>query len=69
MANPIVSSSQSGDRSHQEMIWIPGGVFIDLFSGVTPEVVKPLEFVVLTAVLASGTRCWPNRAWRFFTSR
>lgn len=31
-----------------------GGVFIDLFSGVTPEVVKPSEFVILTAVLASG---------------
>ena len=31
-----------------------GGVLIDLFSGVTPEVVKPSEFVILTAVLASG---------------
>ena len=31
-----------------------GGVFIDLFSGVTPEVMKPSEFVILTAVLASG---------------
>jgi uncharacterized membrane protein YeiH len=30
-----------------------GGVFIDLFSGVTPEIVKPSEHVVTTAVLAS----------------
>jgi uncharacterized membrane protein YeiH len=30
-----------------------GGVFIDLFSGVTPEVVRPSEHVVTTAVLAS----------------
>jgi uncharacterized membrane protein YeiH len=30
-----------------------GGVLIDLFSGVTPEVVMPAEHVVTTAVLAS----------------
>src|SRR5580698_5349265 len=30
-----------------------GGVFIDLFSGVTPEVVRPCEQMVTTAVLAS----------------
>src|SRR6476659_10239822 len=32
-----------------------GGVFIDLFSGVTPEVVRPAEHIVTTAVMASGT--------------
>ena len=31
-----------------------GGVLIDLFSGVTPDVVMPSEHVVTTAVLASG---------------
>jgi uncharacterized membrane protein YeiH len=31
-----------------------GGVFIDLFSGVTPEIVRPSEHIVTTAVLASG---------------
>jgi uncharacterized membrane protein YeiH len=31
-----------------------GGVFIDLFSNVTPEIVKPSEHIVTTAVLASG---------------
>ena len=31
-----------------------GGVVIDLFSGVTPDVVRPCEHVVTTAVLASG---------------
>jgi uncharacterized membrane protein YeiH len=31
-----------------------GGVFIDLFSGVTPEVVRPSEQLVTTAVLASA---------------
>src|SRR5277367_4948786 len=31
-----------------------GGVFIDLFSGVTPEIVRPAEQLVTTAVLASG---------------
>jgi uncharacterized membrane protein YeiH len=30
-----------------------GGVFIDLFSGVTPEIVRPCEHLVTTAVLAS----------------
>jgi uncharacterized membrane protein YeiH len=30
-----------------------GGVFIDLFSGVTPEIVRPSEQLVATAVLAS----------------
>ena len=31
-----------------------GGVLIDLFSDVTPEVVRPCEHVITTAVLASG---------------
>jgi uncharacterized membrane protein YeiH len=31
-----------------------GGVVIDLFSGVTPEIVEPAEHLVTTAVLASG---------------
>ena len=31
-----------------------GGVLIDLFSGVTPEVVRPAEHLVTTAVLASS---------------
>jgi uncharacterized membrane protein YeiH len=31
-----------------------GGVFIDLFSGVTPDVVRPDQHVVTTAALASG---------------
>jgi uncharacterized membrane protein YeiH len=30
-----------------------GGVFIDLFSGVTPEIVRPSEQLVTTAVLAA----------------
>jgi uncharacterized membrane protein YeiH len=30
-----------------------GGVFIDIFSGVTPEIVRPSEHIVTTAVLAS----------------
>ena len=30
-----------------------GGVFIDLFSGVTPEIVRPAEQLITTAVLAS----------------
>jgi uncharacterized membrane protein YeiH len=30
-----------------------GGVFIDLFSGVTPEIVRPAEQLVTTALLAS----------------
>lgn len=32
-----------------------GGVFIDVFSGVTPEIVRPSEHIVTTAVLASTT--------------
>jgi len=31
-----------------------GGVLIDLFSGVTPEVVSPSEHIVTTALLAGG---------------
>jgi len=31
-----------------------GGVFIDLFSGVTPEIVRPSEHVATTAVIAAG---------------
>jgi uncharacterized membrane protein YeiH len=31
-----------------------GGVFIDLFSGVTPEIVRPSAHLVTTAVLASS---------------
>jgi len=31
-----------------------GGVFIDLFSGVTPEIVRPSEQLVTASVLASG---------------
>jgi uncharacterized membrane protein YeiH len=31
-----------------------GGVFIDLFSGVTPEIVRPSEQLVTTAVLSSS---------------
>jgi uncharacterized membrane protein YeiH len=31
-----------------------GGVFIDLFSGVTPEVVRPSQQLITTAVLASS---------------
>ena len=31
-----------------------GGVFIDLFSGVTPEIVKPSEHIITTAILASA---------------
>jgi uncharacterized membrane protein YeiH len=31
-----------------------GGVLIDLFSGVTPEIVRPCEHIVTTAVLASS---------------
>lgn len=34
---------------------VAGGVFIDLFSGVTPEIVRPCEQLITTAVLASGT--------------
>src|SRR5271165_552973 len=31
-----------------------GGVLIDLFSGVTPEILRPSQHLVTTAVLASG---------------
>jgi uncharacterized membrane protein YeiH len=31
-----------------------GGVFIDIFSGVTPEILKPSQHIVTTAVLASA---------------
>ena len=31
-----------------------GGVFIDLFSGVTPEIVRPSEHLVTSAVIASS---------------
>jgi uncharacterized membrane protein YeiH len=31
-----------------------GGVLIDLFSGVTPEIVRPAEHLITAAVLASG---------------
>lgn len=32
---------------------VAGGVFIDLFSGVTPEIVRPCQQLVTTAVLAA----------------
>jgi uncharacterized membrane protein YeiH len=31
-----------------------GGVFIDVLSGVTPEILKPSEHVVTTAIIAGG---------------
>jgi uncharacterized membrane protein YeiH len=31
-----------------------GGVLIDLFSGVTPEIIRPCEHIVTSAVIASG---------------
>jgi uncharacterized membrane protein YeiH len=31
-----------------------GGVFIDVFSGVTPQILKPSNHIVTTAVLASA---------------
>jgi uncharacterized membrane protein YeiH len=31
-----------------------GGVFIDVFSGVTPEIVRPSEHLVTAAILAAG---------------
>jgi len=40
-----------------------GGVLIDLFSGVTPEVVRPCEHVVTTAVLASTVYTVIALAW------
>jgi uncharacterized membrane protein YeiH len=47
-----------------------GGVFIDLFSGVTPEIVRPSEHLVTTAVLASavyvGIAMWLKDSTSFF---
>ena len=47
-----------------------GGVFIDLFSGVTPEIVRPSEHIVTTAVLASSVytllAMMENRSLTFF---
>jgi uncharacterized membrane protein YeiH len=47
-----------------------GGILIDLFSGVTPEVVRPSEQLVTTAVLAStvytALAVWQNRRQAFF---
>lgn len=42
---------------------VAGGVFIDLFSGVTPEVVRPCEQLVTTAVIASTI--YTVLAWHF----
>jgi uncharacterized membrane protein YeiH len=42
---------------------VAGGVIIDLFSGVTPEVVRPCEQLVTTAVLASTI--YTLLAWYF----
>ena len=39
-----------------------GGVFIDLFSGVTPEIVRPSEHLVTTAILASAVYATLARA-------
>lgn len=41
-----------------------GGVLIDLFSGVTPEVVRPSEHVVTTAVLSSTIYTLVAMLWR-----
>jgi len=48
-----------------------GGVFIDLFSGVTPEIVRPSEHIVTTACWrARSTRCSRcNRREPHFLSR
>jgi uncharacterized membrane protein YeiH len=47
-----------------------GGVLIDLFSGVTPDVVRPDQHVVTTAVVASGiyagTAVFANGSIPFF---
>jgi uncharacterized membrane protein YeiH len=47
-----------------------GGVFIDLFSGVTPEIVRPSEHIVTTSVLASsiyvGIALWMKDSIAFF---
>ena len=44
---------------------VAGGVFIDLFSGVTPEVVRPCEQLVSTAVIASTV--YTLLAWHFMS--
>lgn len=47
-----------------------GGVMIDLFSGVTPEIVRPSEHLVTTAVVASavyvGIAMWFKGSASFF---
>ena len=47
-----------------------GGVLIDLFSGVTPEVVRPAEHLVTTAVLSAGVYAmvavWAQGSLEFF---
>ena len=47
-----------------------GGVMIDLFSGVTPEIVRPSEHLVTTSVVASavyvGTAMWFKDSASFF---
>ncbi len=47
-----------------------GGVMIDLFSGVTPEIVRPSEHLVTTSVLASavyvGIAMWFKDSTSFF---
>ncbi len=47
-----------------------GGVMIDLFSGVTPEIVRPSEHLVTTSVLASavyvGIAMWLKDSTSFF---
>jgi uncharacterized membrane protein YeiH len=45
---------------------VAGGVLIDLFSGVTPEIVRPSEQLVTTAVLASTV--YTLMAWHFMKS-
>lgn len=37
---------------------VAGGVLMDLFSGVTPEVVRPSQQLVTTVVLASSIYAW-----------
>jgi uncharacterized membrane protein YeiH len=43
-----------------------GGVFIDLFSGVTPEIVRPSEHLVTTAILAGAVYATLARLTRGF---
>jgi uncharacterized membrane protein YeiH len=50
-----------------------GGVFIDLFSGVTPELVRPSEHIVTTAVLSStiytlAVMLWSDSTHFFFVT-